>query len=148
MSADFQRAINTTLSLYSEEKINLIYVVEIEEYKKKYRCFESENYNQALLVANKVFDRLKVRQDLIGDFSVIIESPLKRGISYDINQFTHNPNFADSEDFYKDLVNEFEHQKIVQKLDNNSLFRQFVDKNKLNEYQERKFLYHLKDLLK
>lgn len=145
-AVDINEILPISLVLRTEEEHNLLYVVEIEDDDKTYRCYASENYDQALLVARKVFSKLKTKQQQIGDFAVMIESPQGRGISYDVNHFTCDPSFDDAEDFYEDLVNEFEYEQAIRRVDNNTLFREIVGKNKLNEYQEQRFLQYLKEL--
>ena len=66
------------------------------------------------------------------NFGVLLESHQGRGIAYDINEFNANPAFDDTEDFYRDLVNEFESKQAVDGLDNNTLFRKMVNKNKFD----------------
>lgn len=145
--SDFTQEIITTLVLRSDWRAeNIRYIVEIEDKKTIHHCFMSENYNQALLVARKIFEKLDDRKNDLGDFAIMVEHPQGKGISYDINAFPHSSSFDDTEAFYSDLANEFEHQKLVSNLDNNTLFRQFVNKNKLNEYQELRFLKLLKEL--
>lgn len=139
--------VSTTLSLRSSDQgVNLIYIVEIEDNGTMYHCFESENYFQALAVAAKVFSKLKTKQNIIGSFGVLIEASQGRGVSYDINTFTFDAFFENSNEFYKELINEFEHSKLYRK-SNNTIFRKIVNKHKLNEYQEHRFLQYLKDFL-
>jgi hypothetical protein len=139
--------ISTSLILRSEERENhLLYIVEIEENKKVHLCLSSENYFQALLVAKRIFSKLKTKQDDIGDFEVIVEAQQGRGITYDVNEFSFDSNFANTDDFYKELCNEFETRKFVAKLDNNTLFRKMIQEQKLNEYQEQQFLAWIKKL--
>jgi hypothetical protein len=139
--------VSTVLSLRSSDQgVNLLYIVEIDEGGTIHHCFESENYFQALAVAAKVFSKLKTKQDIIGAFGVSIEASQGRGISYDVNTFTFDAFFENSDEFYKELVNEFEYNKLYHK-SNNSIFRKIVNKNKLNEYQEHRFLQYLKDFL-
>lgn len=139
--------ISTSLILRSEERENLLYVVEIEENKRVHNCFSSENYFQALLVAKRIFSKLKTKQSEIGDFEVIVEAQQGRGITYDINEFSFNPDFTNTDDFYEELCNEFESRKFKSKLNNNTLFRKIVQEQKLNEYQEQQFLVWIKRLL-
>lgn len=138
--------IATSLTLRSEERENLLYIVEIEENKKVHHCFSSENYFQALLVAKRIFSKLKTKQSEIGNFEVIVESQQGRGITYDVNEFSFDPGFVDSADFYSELCNEFETRRFKSKTDNNTLFRKIVQEQKLNEYQEQQFLVWIKKL--
>ena len=139
--------ISTSLILRSEERENhLLYVVEIEENKKVHNCFSSENYFQALLVAKRIFSKLKTKQADIGDFEVIIEAQQGRGITYEINEFSFDSSFTNTDDFYKELCNEFETRKFVTKSNNNTLFIKIVQEQKLNEYQEQQFLAWIKKL--
>lgn len=136
---------NTTLSLRSGENgDNLIYLVEIETGSKTYNCFSSENYAQALLVAKKIFNKLKIKQEEIGNFAVSIETQQGRGVCFDINNFSFDPSFQDTLSFYKNLACEFEHIKFIKKVSSNVAFREVTNDNKLNEYQEQRFLMHLK----
>lgn len=136
--------ITTTLCLRSEEDINLLYVVEVEEGDQVYRCFSTENYYQALVVAKRVFNKLKTRQN-IGDFGVLIEAPQGRGVTYDINAFSYEPDFNDSSKFYEELVNDLEYQLADENKNINLLFREAVNRHRLNEYQEQKLLQKLKE---
>ena len=136
--------VDTTLSLYSKENgDNLIYLVDVDTRGTTYSCFSSENYVQALLVAKKVFNKLKIKQE-VGDFAVMIESQQGRGMCFDINNFSFDSSFQDTAGFYKDLVSEFEHIKFIKKASNNISFREVVNNNKLNEYQEQRLLTQLK----
>jgi hypothetical protein len=139
--------ISTILSLRSSDQgINLLYIVEIDDNGIVHHCFESENYFQALAVAAKVFSKLKTKQNVIGSFGVSIEASQGRGISYDVNTFTFDAFFENSDEFYQELINEFEYEKLYRK-SNNVIFRKIVNKHKLNEYQEHRFLQRLKDFL-
>jgi hypothetical protein len=135
------KEIETSLILRSEGSEHISYVVEIEHKKEIHPCFNSENYLQSLIIAKKLFHRLKTKSS--SDFAVMIESEHGRGAIYEINEFGFDAAFMDKESFYEELCNEFEHSKLTLQ-DNNTLFRKMVNKNKLNEYQEQRFLYFLK----
>ena len=140
--------VSTTLILYSkEEGDNLVYYVEIEEQnKERHNCFCSENYIQALTVAKRVYDKLTGYN--IGDVGVMIEAHQGRGVTFDVNNFSFDSEFNDQEDFYKDIVSEFESFKVIDPLTSNELFRKLVRQHKLNEYQEQRFLQYIKELNK
>jgi hypothetical protein len=147
MQASSLDEIGASLILRSEEGVNLCYVVEIEEKGKTHKGLTSENYVEALVFAQRIFDKMRSFQDQIGNIAVMIEDHHGRGISYSVNEFTHNPSFVDTDDFYNDLVNEFESAKIKKNQSNNVLFRSLIEKYKLNEYQEQKFLKFIKKSL-
>jgi hypothetical protein len=147
MQASSLDEIGASLILRSEEGVNLCYVVEIEEKGKTHKGLTSENYVEALVFAQRIFDKMMSFQDKIGNIAVMIEDHHGRGISYNVNEFIHNPNFVDTNDFYDDLVNEFESTKIKTQQTNNVLFRNLIEKYKLNEYQEQKLLKFIKKAL-
>lgn len=132
---------STTLILRStEEEKNLTYLVEIEEGKTTHTCYSTENYLQALIAAREVFSRLKEKNTNLG---VLLEAQHNRGASYAVNSFSFESDFQDTDSFYEDLCNEFETEKL--KLDSpNEIFRKLVNREKLNEYQERRFLTRIK----
>ena len=136
--------IRTTLYLRSEPRENLLYIVEVEDDGDLHRYYESENYHQALLVAKRIFHKLKI--NTTEDFGVLIESQYGLGACYDINTFSFDASFSDSDDFYKDLCNDFEFRKLSSKQSKNVLFREMINERKLNEYQEQRFLQYLKRL--
>lgn len=129
-----------TLQLRSEPKINLIYHVEIIQGKESTCIFSSENYFQAAVVAKKIFNDLMLKFSHLGDIEVIVESLYGRGVSYEINNFNIDFGFQDSESFYQDLVSEFEILLLQDSTKSNIIFRDLVDKHKLNEYQEQRLL--------
>ena len=101
--------------------------------------YEGENYMSALIVARKVFSKIKTRTS---DFGVMLESPQGKGISYNLGIF-EVADFEDSSVFYTDLVHDYESEKLHGK-SNNEIFRSLVNKNKLNEYQEQRLLKKIK----
>jgi hypothetical protein len=132
---------STTLVLRStEEEKNLTYVVEIEEGKAQHVCYTSENYLQSLIAAREIFGRLRSTGTDVG---VLIEAQHNRGASYAVNDFNFESDFQDTDSFYKDLSNEFETEKSKEDL-SNEIFRKLVNREKLNEYQERRFLAQIK----
>lgn len=136
-----------TLILRSTDKdVNLLYLVEIEAKEEIRLIASSENYIEALMIAKKVFNKLKEAEKLVGDFAVMIEAEYGRGVSYEINDFQFHPSFEDSDRFYQELCNEFEAMKLIDSKDLNKNFRIIVNKEKLNEYQELRFLNYLKKL--
>lgn len=143
---EFTQQISTVLQLRSDWSAeNLRYAVEIETSKKTYQYFISENYNQALMVARKIFDKMIKNRKEIGDFGVMLEAAYGRGACYDINNFAHDNDFNDTREFYNHLVNEFNLRLASKNTNNNLVFRQIINENKLNEYQERMFLKYLKE---
>lgn len=138
-------SVTTTLVLRSEQRRNLLYIVEIETKEQTFQTFTSENYYQALTVAQRVFNRLMTKKDQIGDFGVMIEGNQGRGASYDVSRFTFT-GFDDTDSYYKELCNDFEHVKFKSRNKNNLAFRKVVRQHGLNEYQEQKFLGYLKRL--
>lgn len=147
MQASSLDEIRTSLILRSEEGVNLCYVVEIEEEGKIHKGLTSENYVEALVFARRIFDKLISFKDKVGNIAVMIEDHHGRGISYNVNEFIHNPNFVDTNDFYADIVNEFESAKIKTLESNNVIFRSLIEKYKLNEYQEQQLLKFIKKTL-
>ena len=74
----------------------------------------------------------------------MIESHQGRGCSYEVNDFSFDASFDDTDQYYKELCNDFEHVKFKSRNNNNVAFRKVVKRHGLNEYQERKFLGYLK----
>ena len=124
---------------------NLTYVVEIVSKDGTFKCYNSENYNQALFVAKEVFSRLTKKQEgqLIGDIETIIEAEHGTGAAYDVNNFCPPSCSDDKESFYRNMFEEIETLKI-KKCSLNEAFRKLVNKYKLNEYQEHRFLTYIK----
>lgn len=137
---------NITLQLRSEPSINLTYHVEIVEDKQTIKLFSSENYFQALLIAKRIFNDLRSKYNQIGDVEVIIESLHGRGACYEINDFSFDASFEDTDNFYQELVSEFEIARLQNENNLNVVFRKLIDKHKLNEYQEQRFLTFIRKI--
>lgn len=135
---------NITLQLRSEPSINLTYYVEIIENNETFQLFSSENYFQALLIAKTIFNDLRTKRTT-GDIEVIIESLHGRGACYEINDFSFDASFEDTDNFYEELVSEFEMARLQQP-DINIIFRKIVEKHKLNEYQEQRLLVRIRKI--
>lgn len=135
---------NRTLILRSiEEADNLCYLVEFESESYIKTFYKGENYNQALLIASHVNSWL--RQHLDTYFDLIIEQPQGQGVIYLHSALDSFPEVSDDmADFYSQLCDEFETKKLGKMHDLNLLFRDLVNKNKLNQYQEHRFLKELK----
>lgn len=108
--------------------------------------FETENYNQALLVAKLLYEELEQRFSrlIVGSY---IEQPhctSCQGALYSESEFAM-PNI-NTDSFYIELRNEFIEGLDKKGFSNpNLIFRMIVSDHKLNLYQERKFLEYLKD---
>lgn len=108
--------------------------------------FETENYNQALLVAKLLYEELEQRFSrlIVGSY---IEQPHCincQGALYSESEFAA-PN-VNIDSFYVELRNEFIERLDKESSNNPSFtFRLVVSDHKLNLYQERKLLEYLQD---
>lgn len=137
-----QCASEKTLVLRSyEEGENLCYVVEFEMPSSLKIFYKGENHNQAMFVAEKIYDWLRDNTD--EKFTMLIEAPNSKGISY-LDSSDAFPAYEINEEFYEDLCDEFSTAKLHHIHDLNALFRSIVNRFKLNQYQEHKFLKCLK----
>lgn len=126
-----------------EEGDNLCYIVEIEFPQGTRVLYRGENYDQAMLVAEKAHDWLK--QNSSEDFDMIIEEAQNQGVSYLSSAHDNFPcNSSEVDHLYDELCDQFETQKLENIHDLNYLFRKMVNKLKFNQYQELAFLKELK----
>ena len=111
-------------------------------------AFETEDYEKAYDVAKSYHDFLSEEfpKQLTASYVEMPSYRSAQGAHYSISGFLPEQPIDLGKEFYQPMAYEFrEVSSRVAKPDYNTVFRTIVAKNKLNLYQERSLLEHLKD---